>query len=67
MRVVVDYPTFVAYNFATQVFYTLVNNIFIACYLRNGVVMMVVEQTIPATFALDFATAISVISMTIDE
>ena len=64
MRVVVDYSTFVANNFATQVFYTLKNNIFMACYLRNGVVMMLVEQAIPATFATDFLTAINVINIT---
>ena len=63
MRVVVDYPTFVGNNAATQVFYTFKNGVFMSAYIRSGVTFMLVELTQPSTFAADFMTAINVIDI----
>ena len=63
MRVVVDYPTFVANNLSAQVFYTWASEKFIAAYAKNGVTFELIVSERPATWDMDFITAIAAISI----
>ena len=63
MRVVVDYPTFLANSVTAQVFYTTASGMFIACYIKNEVTFEIIIPNQPATWATDFLTPIYVISI----
>ena len=63
MRVIVDYPTFVANSLSAQVFYSIESEKFIATYIKNSVNFELIVSAQPGTWATDFLTAIAVISI----
>lgn len=63
MRVVVDYPTFVANNISAQVFYTWASEKFIATYIKNNVMFQIILNSQPESWTKDFVTPIAAIAI----